>query len=109
MDSPPEVAFFTLNGTWLGLYGRDALADDATGSPDGIDFPGFALAHNVSSESKVNRIINEAVAAGATLVKSCQNFFGVDTLVTSKIPMDIFGRLHTIHISGLVPRKQRSG
>ena len=22
MVSPPEVAFFTLNGTWLGLYGR---------------------------------------------------------------------------------------
>ena len=76
MDSPPEVAFFTLNGTWLGLYGRDALADDATGSPDGIDFPGFALAHNVSSELEVNRIINEAVAAGATLVKSCQFFLG---------------------------------
>ena len=28
MESPPEVAFFTLNGTWLGLYGRDALAKD---------------------------------------------------------------------------------
>jgi hypothetical protein len=26
MESPPEVAFFTLNGTWLGLYGREALA-----------------------------------------------------------------------------------
>ena len=24
MESPPEVAFFTLNGTWLGLYGREA-------------------------------------------------------------------------------------
>lgn len=30
MDSPPEVAFFTLNGTWLGLYGRKALAEDAS-------------------------------------------------------------------------------
>jgi catechol 2,3-dioxygenase-like lactoylglutathione lyase family enzyme len=30
MESPPEVAFFTLNGTWLGLYGREALAEDAT-------------------------------------------------------------------------------
>jgi catechol 2,3-dioxygenase-like lactoylglutathione lyase family enzyme len=30
MESPPEVAFFTLNGTWLGLYGHDALATDAT-------------------------------------------------------------------------------
>ncbi|MFT4886991.1 MAG: catechol 2,3-dioxygenase-like lactoylglutathione lyase family enzyme [Pseudohongiellaceae bacterium] len=29
LESPPEVAFFTLNGTWLGLYGRQALADDA--------------------------------------------------------------------------------
>ena len=29
MESPPEVAFFALNGTWLGLYGREALADDA--------------------------------------------------------------------------------
>jgi len=30
MESPPGVVFFTLNGTWLGLYGRDALAADAT-------------------------------------------------------------------------------
>ena len=29
LESPPEVAFFTLNGTWLGLYGREALAEDA--------------------------------------------------------------------------------
>ena len=26
MESPPEVAFFTLNGSWLGLYGRELLA-----------------------------------------------------------------------------------
>ena len=30
MESPPEVAFFTLDGTWLALYGREALAKDAT-------------------------------------------------------------------------------
>lgn len=29
MPSPPEVAFFTLNGTWLGLYGRQAMAEEA--------------------------------------------------------------------------------
>jgi len=28
MKTPPEVALFTLNGTWLGLYGREALAED---------------------------------------------------------------------------------
>jgi catechol 2,3-dioxygenase-like lactoylglutathione lyase family enzyme len=26
LESPPEVAFFTLAGCWLGLYGRAALA-----------------------------------------------------------------------------------
>lgn len=26
MESPPTVAFFALNGTWLGLYGRESLA-----------------------------------------------------------------------------------
>jgi catechol 2,3-dioxygenase-like lactoylglutathione lyase family enzyme len=25
MESPPEVAFFILNGSWLGLYGRESL------------------------------------------------------------------------------------
>ena len=38
MESPPDVAFFTLNGTWLGLYGRKALAEDATVSAEGHGF-----------------------------------------------------------------------
>lgn len=29
MASPPEVAIFTLNGTWLALYRHEALAKDA--------------------------------------------------------------------------------
>jgi catechol 2,3-dioxygenase-like lactoylglutathione lyase family enzyme len=69
MESPPDVAFFTLNGTWLGLYGRDALAADATLRSDGSGFESFALAHNVQSEAGVDDVINVAVAAGATLVK----------------------------------------
>ena len=72
MESPPEVAFFTLNGTWLGLYGREALAEDATVSPDGEGFAGFTLAHNVPSEADVDAVIKRAVAAGATLVKHPQ-------------------------------------
>lgn len=70
MDSSPEVAFFTLNGTWLGLYGRDALAADATVPPEGSGFESFTLSHNVESETEVDEVINQAVTAGAVLVKN---------------------------------------
>ena len=72
MASPPEVAFFTLNGTWLGLYGRDALAADATVPPEGCGFESFALAHNVHSEMEVDEIMGVALEAGASLVKRAQ-------------------------------------
>ena len=75
MESPPEVAFFTLNGTWLGLYGREALAEDAQVSATGNGFEGFTLAHNVASQKEVEEIMTQAVAAGATLVKKPQKVF----------------------------------
>jgi catechol 2,3-dioxygenase-like lactoylglutathione lyase family enzyme len=73
MDSPPEVPFFPLNGTWLGLYSRSSLAEDATVSSEGHGFPGFALAHNVQSETEVDETIKQAVAAGGTQVKPPQS------------------------------------
>lgn len=75
MESPPEVAFFTLNGTWLGLYGRDALAADANVPADGQGFESFALAHNVPSEEDVDEVMRQAVEAGATMVKTPQKVF----------------------------------
>ena len=75
MESPPEVAFFTLNGTWLGLYGRDALAEDATVPPQGEGFEAFALAHNVHSEQEVDEVMAQALQAGASLVKQPQKVF----------------------------------
>lgn len=75
MESSPGVAFFTLNGTWLGLYGREALAEDATVSSWGEGFESFTLAHNVSSEKEVDEVVAQAVKAGATLVKKPQKVF----------------------------------
>jgi hypothetical protein len=75
MDSPPEVAFFTLNGSWLGLYSRDALADDAMVPSDGGGFGGFALAHNVASEAEVDQVMEQALSAGAALSRKAQKTF----------------------------------
>ena len=73
--TPESVAFFEMRGMWLSLYAREALADDATVSPEGSGFRGFTLAHNVRSPEAVDRLLAEAVAAGATLVKPGQKVF----------------------------------
>lgn len=75
MESPPEVAFFTLSGSWLGLYGRESLAEDAGVPVEGNGFEGFTLAHNVDSEQEVDAVIDQALAAGAALVKKPQKVF----------------------------------
>ena len=74
-ESPPEIAFFKLNGSWLSLYNRESLAEDATVLPAGSGFNGFTLSHNVASESEVDQIIEQAVSFGAILVKPPQKVF----------------------------------
>lgn len=70
-----SVAFFKLNGTWLSLYPRDALADDAQVDATGSGFNAFTIAHNVASEADVHQVIEEAKAAGAEIVKAPEKVF----------------------------------
>jgi hypothetical protein len=74
-DGPDGIAFFDTVGTTLALYARDKLAEDAAVSPEGTGFRGFALAHNVRSPEVVDATLEQAVAAGATLVKRGQKVF----------------------------------
>lgn len=70
-----DVAFFTLNGSWLSLYPWDALAEDATVSGDATGFRGITLAHVVSSKEEVVEVLNQAVRFGGQLIKPAQDVF----------------------------------
>lgn len=64
-----SIAFFPLQGTWLALYPRDALAADARVPSEGSGFSGITIAHNVRSRQAVDELLHVAVQAGAKLVK----------------------------------------
>jgi len=66
--SQKSVAFFQVGTIAFALFGRDDLAADAGVSAAGQGFAGFTLAHNVVIESDVDATLQEAVAAGGTLV-----------------------------------------
>jgi catechol 2,3-dioxygenase-like lactoylglutathione lyase family enzyme len=74
-EGPEGIAFFETGSTWLSLYGREALAGDATVSSEGSGFRGFVLAHNVRTKEEVDAALAEAVAAGAKLLKPAQEVF----------------------------------
>lgn len=70
--SRETIAFFSVGTVVFGLFQREALAEDANVSPVGSGFPGFTLAHNVESEEAVVRTLEDAVAAGAVLVRPAE-------------------------------------
>jgi catechol 2,3-dioxygenase-like lactoylglutathione lyase family enzyme len=70
-----EMVMFRLEGSWLGLYPRDKLAEDATVPHEGSGFRGVTLAHNVGSKSAVDAVFREALEAGAKSVKTPQDVF----------------------------------
>ena len=73
--SEEAVAFFDAGGVVLALFGREALAAYAGLDAVGSGFRGVTLAHNVSSEAEVGRVLAEAVAAGARLLRPAEKAF----------------------------------
>lgn len=67
--SQAEIAFFQAGSLAFALFQRGALAEDANVPASGSGFAGFTLAHNVVSEAAVLALLDEVVAAGATLVR----------------------------------------
>ncbi|HEY2938447.1 MAG TPA: VOC family protein [Gaiellaceae bacterium] len=71
-----DVVFFQSGGMILALWGRDQLAEDS-GVEDRGGFGGVTLAHNVGSPAEVDRVMEEARAAGATITREAgETFWG---------------------------------
>ncbi|HTP77396.1 MAG TPA: VOC family protein [Rhizomicrobium sp.] len=70
-----EHVMFRLEGSWLSLYPRHLLADDANVPDDGRGFSGVTLAHNVKSKADADALYAKAVSVGARPVKTPQDVF----------------------------------
>jgi catechol 2,3-dioxygenase-like lactoylglutathione lyase family enzyme len=73
--SQEGVAFFPAGSVAFALFPRADLAEDANVPAAGSGFPGFSLAHNVESEAAVQALLDEAVAAGASLTQPAGKVF----------------------------------
>lgn len=69
-DGP--ITFLQLDGAWLSLFSREALAADANVPADGSGFEGVTLAHIVESTEEVDSVLEEAESAGADIVKPAE-------------------------------------
>ena len=73
-----SVVFFDLEkGLRLALWPRKSLAHDSGLPVTARSATEFTLAHNVSSEAEVDKVMREAEKAGAVIVKKAQaTFYG---------------------------------
>ncbi len=69
------VTFFQAGGMILSLYGRAELAADAHLPDTRTGFGGITLAYNVRDRADVDRTLDEAKEAGATILKPAEDVF----------------------------------
>ncbi|MEP1207137.1 MAG: VOC family protein [Rhizobiaceae bacterium] len=73
--SQESVTFLQGHSVVLGLYGRQALAEDAGIDHTGSGFRGVALAINLTDRTAVDTFYADAVSCGAEAVKQPQEVF----------------------------------
>ena len=67
-EGPPGSAYFATSCTWLSLYEREALAEDACVFPQGYGFRGFTLAQVVKSRAEVDAQLKAVADIGAKIM-----------------------------------------
>ena len=100
-DNTESIAFFRNKGTWLALYPRAALAEDAGVPTEGSGFSGVTLAHNLRSKAEVDDLLAVAVAAGATWSSRPRTPSGAATPATSPTRRATSGKSPGTPTSGL--------
>jgi catechol 2,3-dioxygenase-like lactoylglutathione lyase family enzyme len=65
-----DVTFFEMGRTWLALYPRHLLAEDAGVENSRPGFAGITLAHNVGSPEEVDTLLAHAANGGGRLVRA---------------------------------------
>jgi hypothetical protein len=69
LKTPPSVTFFEMGKTWLALWSRESLAEDAAVPSQGTGFRGFSLAHNVRSPAEVDALLAQVGKLGGKVTR----------------------------------------
>jgi len=70
-----DHVMFRMEGSWLGLFPLEKLAEGAKVSADKGGFSGIVFAHNVSSQEDVDKVFQLAINAGAKKLKNPEKVF----------------------------------
>lgn len=74
-ESQEAVTFMQAGAVVLGLFGRDALKDDAKADDIWTGNGGTAIAMNCADETQVDAMMAQAEAAGAQILKPAEKVF----------------------------------
>lgn len=75
-DLSAGITWFKTSGTWIGIFGHDALAEDvgleAVPAAELPPYRGITLALNYATEGQVDAALGHAASVGGRLVKAAE-------------------------------------